>query len=324
VLHALPGVAALRRARPDWVIDWVVDPRWAALLVDEAGGGPVVGRVHLAETKVWSKAPLSGETRRSVMGLRKAMRGEQYDLAVDMQGTLRSGVIAWMSGAGRVVGYSDPREGLAGRFYTEKIARRGVHVVEQGAALVGEACGVELKPVEFELPRVSWAEEWAEDLVGARRVCVLTPGGGWGAKHWPVERYGLLAHDLREMGFEVVVNAPRKDDAVANRAVEASGGAARLVVCNVTGLAALMRRVKLVVGGDSGPVHLAAALGVPLVALFGPTDPVRNGPWGPGVKRVLRDAASVTSYRHVDEVDAGLARISVDEVVGVVEGLVGG
>jgi heptosyltransferase-1 len=88
-----------------------------------------------------------------------------------------------------------------------------------------------------------------------------------------------------------------------------------MVVCNVAGLIALMRKTSLLVGGDSGPTHLAAALGVPLVALYGPTDPARNGPWGSGPMRVLRGAGSVTSHKRVAEIDAGLARIAVDEVV---------
>jgi heptosyltransferase-1 len=181
---------------------------------------------------------------------------------------------------------------------------------------------VELKPDAFALPQVAWAEEWAErDAVLSRPLCLLGAGGGWGAKHWPVERYGELAVALRGFGFDVVVNAVSKDDAVARGVVAASSDAARMVVCNVAGLVALMRRVDLFVGGDTGPMHLAATLAVPLVALFGPTDPARNGPWGPGQSVVLRDAASVTSYQHVDAVDAGLVRISVEQVVEAVRGL---
>jgi heptosyltransferase-1 len=118
-----------------------------------------------------------------------------------------------------------------------------------------------------------------------------------------------------------VVNAPRKGDALAAAVMKASGGAARVVVCNVTGLIALMRRMTVMVGGDSGPTHLAAALGIPLVALFGPTNPERNGPRGPGTMVVLRDAASVTSYKRVGGEDPGLAKISVAAVVEAVRGL---
>lgn len=123
------------------------------------------------------------------------------------------------------------------------------------------------------------------------------------------------------MGFMPLVNAPRKDDAVAANVVAASEGAAEMVVCNVAGLTALLRKVSLLVGGDSGPTHLAAALGVPLVALYGPTDPARNGPWGQGLMGVMRGAGSVTSHKRVAEIDAGLARIGVDEVVNEVKRL---
>ncbi|MGA8938931.1 MAG: glycosyltransferase family 9 protein, partial [Acidobacteriaceae bacterium] len=253
VLHALPAASALRQARPDWRIDWVVDPRWAPLLVDGAGKGPVVDRVHLAETKKWSKAPLSPATLRSVLRLREELRKEQYDLAVDMQGTLRSAVIGRMAGAKQFAGYGDPREALAARLYRTRLQRSGRHVIEQGVALLGEACGVGLDAGAVELPHEEWADHWAEELVGGQPACLLTVGGGWAAKQWPVKLYGQLAVELKGMGFEVVVNAARKDDALVAEVVAASAGAARVVVCNVTGLVALMRRMALLVGGDSGP-----------------------------------------------------------------------
>jgi heptosyltransferase-1 len=315
VLHALPAVAALRVARPEWEIDWVVDSRWAPLLADGDGRGPVVSRVHLAATKLWTGSPLSPVTLRSVLALRRALRAERYDLAVDMQGTLRSAVIGRMAGAKELVGYGDPRERPAASLYGRRIVRRGAHVVEQGAALLSEASGVELVAGEVQLPREAEAESWAAELVDGRRVCVLSAGAGWGAKRWPVERFGALAPELHAMGYAVMVNAPRKDDALAMQVVAASRGAAEMAVCDVAGLIALVRRAALVVGGDSGPVHLAAALGVPVVALFGPTDPTRNGPWGPGPVRVLRDASSVTSYKRSAETEAGLARVGVDGVL---------
>jgi heptosyltransferase-1 len=211
---------------------------------------------------------------------------------------------------------------LAANFYKRKIMRRGVHVVEQGAALLGEACGVALMPGVVEIPRADWAEHWAAtEAVVRRPMCLLSVGGGWGAKQWPAERYGALAIELKRMGFDVVVTAPRKDDAVAERVVAASEGAVRMVVCNVAGLISLMSRTDLLVGGDTGPTHLAAAMGVPLVALFGPTSPERNGPWGPGAMRVLRDAASVTTYKRTAEPDTGLMNLSVESVIGVVREL---
>jgi len=319
VLHALPAVTALRRAKPDWTIDWVVDPRWAPLLVDAEGRGPVVGRVYLAETKLWSRSPVSIATLRSIGRLRKELRAAKYDVAVDMQGTLRSAVLGGFAKAARFVGYADPREALAARLYKTKVPRQGAHVVQQSAALLAEATGVPLAPAFIEAPREEWSENCAVEEVVTRPMCVLAAGGGWGAKQWPVERFGELAKMLRGRGFDVVVNAVHKDDAIPLKVVEASDGAARMVVCNLSGLAALLRRTDLVVGGDTGPMHLAAMLGVPVVGLYGPTTPERNGPWGPGVCRVLRHESSVTSHKKVQEIDRGLGRVEVAEVVAAVE-----
>ena len=323
VLHALPAVAALRRERPSWRIDWAVDPRWAPLLIGDDERGPVVDMVHLVPAKEWSKAPFSRATLRSVLGLRRRLREEHYDLVVDMQGTLRSAFVGRFAAAKEFAGYSDPRESMAARFYKQKITRRGEHVVEQGAALLGETCGVKLQPGAVELPHAQWADEWAEELVGSQRVCLLAAGAGWGAKRWPVEKFGALARELHAIGFTVLVNQPRKDDPLASAVVAASEGAAQVVGCNVTGLVALLRRTALLVGGDSGPVHVAAALGVPLVGLYGPTDPTRNGPWGGGPMRVLRDPSSLTSHKKIDETEAGLAKISVEAVLEAVRSLLG-
>jgi len=266
---------------------------------------------------LWSKSPASLATLRSIRDLRKALRRERYDVVVDMQGTLRSAVIGWMAWTRQLVGYSDPRERLAAKFYSLRVARKGAHVVEQGAALLDEACGISLEPRAVDFPHEAWADAWAEELVGDHQLCLLAAGAGWGAKRWPAEKFGALAEELKDLGLAAVVNAPRADDALAAEVAGKSEGAAQVVVCNVTCLIALMRRVKLLVGGDSGPMHLAAALGIPLVALFGPTDPARNGPWGPGAQVVVRDPASVTSYKRV-AVDAGLANVSVSEVVEAV------
>jgi heptosyltransferase-1 len=242
---------------------------------------------------------------------------------VDLQGTMRSAVIGRFARAREFTGYENPREAAATHLYRSTRRRIGRHVVDQGAALLGAACSIALEPAPVKLPHESWADDWAAELVGDRKVCVLAASAGWGAKQWPAERYGQLAREVRAMGYVPLVNAAKKDDAVAASVVAASGGAAEMVVCNVAGLIALVRKTSLLVGGDSGPTHLAAALEIPLVALYGPTDPARNGPWGSGPMRVVRGAGSVTSHRRVAEIDAGLARITVDEVMHEVKELVG-
>jgi heptosyltransferase-1 len=315
VLHALPAVAALRAAQPDWEIDWAVDPRWAPLLVEQSGRGPLVARTIDVPTKEWNRRPFSLTTLRSVLQLRGTVREACYDIVVDMQGTLRSAVIGWFAGARVFAGYSDPRERLARWFYSRRVTRIGTHVVEQGAALLGAACGLELAQAVVSFPFDEAAEAWAELAVGRRPMAMLAPDAGWGAKRWPAERFGALAIELRAMGFDVVVNASSADDPLAARVVSASDGAASALPCSVAQLVALLRRTDLFVGGDSGPMHLAAAMAVPTVALFGPTDPARNGPWGPGRAGVVRDAASPTSYKRSAELDPGLGQLSVEAVV---------
>jgi heptosyltransferase I len=321
VLHALPAVAALRRAQSEWRIDWVVDERWAPLLVNSAGMGPVVDAIYRAPVKSWGASPLSPRTVGSIRTLRRELRAGRYDLAVDMQGTIRSAVIGRLANAGTLAGYDDPREAPAKRLYGVRIGRTGVHVVQQGLELLSEAADVRLSlggGVDL-LPADAGAEAWARQFSG--RFCVMAARAGWGAKQWPAERFGELAARLAEGGVATLVNAVGEGDEVASQVVAASDGAAKAVACGVAELTSLLRRAALFVGGDSGPTHLAAALGVPLVGLYGPTDPARNGPWGDGPKRVLRHESSATSHKRVEEIDHGLARVGVEEVLAAGVGL---
>ena len=146
---------------------------------------------------------------------------------------------------------------------------------------------------------------------------MIAPTAGWGAKEWPAKRYGAVAAALGEAGFEVLVNSWGLDRA-ADMVVRASKRFARAVPCSVGQMIALVRRAALVIGGDTGPVHLAAALERPTVGIYGPTDPARNGPFGAGTTfpgRVLRDASSVTSHKRIAEAEDGLLRIEVEGVV---------
>ena len=325
VLHALPAVAALRRQWPQAEIDWAVDTRWAPLLVDAEGLGPVVTQVHQAETRLWSRTPLSMATLRSITHLRRDLRQRPYDHVVDMQGTLRSAVIGRLAAGKSLTGFADPREAAARAFYTRRLQRRGAHVVEQGAALLGDALGITLQPTRAELPHDTQAEAWVEATLKAaapgERLALLAPTAGWGAKQWPAEHFGALAQALHARGWTVLINAAALNDPTCAAVIAASRGAATLVPSSLPRLVALLRRSGVVVGGDSGPVHLAAALGAPLVALFGPTDPARNGPWGPGPMAVLRHPASMTSYKRSATPDPGLAQLGVEQVLAAIASL---
>lgn len=312
VLHGLPAVSALRMRMPDTYIGWAVDPRWAPLLTGDSNG--VVNRVHSVPTMLWKKRPFSRETLQSLLGLRRQLRAERYDLCVDLQGTIRSAVIGKMSGARQYLGPAHPREPEAAWLYDRKVQTRAASVIRQACELLSEAVGERLVPAAVQIPRHDAADAWCRAHIGRPAGCLLVPGAGWGAKQWPAKSFAEVGRALAANGERVLVNSARKDDPLAQQVAEACG--AERVVCNVSEMISMVRISKLVVGGDTGPVHLAAALGRPTVALFGPTDPERNGPEFPSARvRVLRHRDSTLSYKRVPETEAGLTQVSVAEVL---------
>ena len=148
----------------------------------------------------------------------------------------------------------------------------------------------------------------------AKPFALIAPTAGWGAKQWPVERYGAVAAALGRAGFRALVNAESPEDATGRRVVEASGGAATLVPCSVGQMIAVVRRAGVVIAGDTGPLHLAAALERPVVGLYGPTNPARNGPYGTE-SRVLRHSSSRVDHSRHRETEEGLMQITAEEVV---------
>jgi heptosyltransferase-1 len=329
VLHAMPAVAALRKLHPDWRIGWAIEPVWHELLEAETESHnvawrfsgrdarrPLVDLWSIVPTREWKRRPLSLRTLREIMALRRELRIDDYDLCVDMQGSIRSAVVGRMAGARVFAGSAEPRERPAAWLYGQRVKLSASHVVEQGCELLGAAVGETLRPETVTLPVDAAAERWCDALLSnaAGRFVLIAPTAGWGAKQWPAERYGAVASSLACSGFRTLVNAASADDAVARRVVDASDGAATMVPCSVGQMIALMRRASVVIAGDTGPLHLAAALERPVVGLYGPTDPARNGPYGTA-SRVLRDRSSKTSHARSRNVDPGLLLIGVEEVV---------
>ena len=334
VLHALPAVAALRERHPDWFIGWAIEPRWSDLLqiagdiddlsqiVGRYDRRALVDRWYSVGTGEWKRRPLAQETRKQIGVLRDVLRSERFDVCVDLQGALKSAVVGRMASARVFAGAAEPRERVARRLYGQRVQVRAAHVVEQACELLGAAVGEGLQPARVRLPVDEADERWADAAVAQERFCLISPAAGWGAKVWPAERYGAVAAALGKAGFRTVVNAQRMGEDATERVVAASQGSARAVPCSVGQLIALARRAAVAIAGDTGPLHLAAALERPVVGIYGPTDPARNGPWGTR-SRVLRDAASLTSHKRVAEPEPGMLRISVEAVVGAALDLLG-
>ena len=334
VLHALPAVTALRQAHPSWVIDWVIEPAWCALLTancDVANPGlgpaqPVVDHLHMASTKAWRSQPFDSQTRGEIKALREKLRECRYDAVLDFQGAVRSAAVARMTGSRRRIGESRPREWMARWGFTERVVTHGAHVIEQDLEVAAAVAGDDLAAVQPWLPVDREAEAWCDQLLppsAPAPAVLLNPGAGWGAKRWPVERYAAVARSLADRGFLILLNAGPGEEPLAESIRELSAGAAQPLNVSVAQLIAVTRRVVLVIAGDTGPLHLACALGCPVVGIYGPTDPARNGPFGTRF-RVLRSPTSRRDHSRLSEPEAGLLTITPDAVVREADELLAG
>jgi heptosyltransferase-1 len=301
----------------------VVEPQWQTLFVAEDSLGrvvsqPLVDRVHFAPTKEWRRAPLSEKTLREIKLLRRTLRAGKYDAVLDLQGAIRSAVVGRMANCRRLIGEAEPRERIARLLYSERVATQGQHVIVQDVELAAAVAGDELTPATPLLPTDPVAEAWADQVLSLSQAAVLiNPGAGWGAKRWPFERYSAVAKGLIAKGFRVVINAGPGELELAEAISQAAGGRATPLTCSLSQLISLTRRAGLVIAGDTGPLHLACALGRPVVGIYGPTDPSRNGPFGTRFK-VLRSPESRRDHTRHEAPEAGLLTISPDDVVRAV------
>jgi heptosyltransferase I len=325
VIHGLPAVTALRAAFPEAMLGWLIEERWAELLCTlptprsgpRSAQRPLVDRIHTVNTRQWRSAPFSVATWERIAASLSDLRSARYDIALDLQGAVRSSLLARWSGAPVIYGAAQPRENLASMFYTRRIIAGGGHIVEQNLSLAEAVAHRALKMPGIDLPRDDAAEQacdlWLK-VQGVQDFVLLNPGAGWGAKQWPAERYGEVGRRLAENGLKALINYGPGEEDLGSAAEGASGGGALKFTGSLTQLIALTRRARLFIGGDTGPMHLAAALRVPVVGIFGPTDPARNGPFGTR-NVVLRSPSSSSSYRHVGQPDEGLLEITTAQVV---------
>lgn len=272
VLHALPAAASLRRSIPGARLTWAIDPRWHWLLA----GNPDVDHA----------LPVDRRSRASLQSAWRYFQDNPVDVAVDVQGLLKSAILARASRAPRRFGFSTAhlRERAAALFYTGRITPASTHVVDRNLDLA-IAAGATRRVIDFPLPPGQ-----PEGTLPDGPFVLASPLAGWPAKQWPLELYTELANLLRAAGTELVLNVAQRIDSPLPQHVSGLGG-----------LLDATRRAAAVVGLDSGPLHLAAALGKPGVALFGPTDPARNGPYGDSIT-TIRTSGAPTTYRRLNEI----------------------
>jgi heptosyltransferase I len=283
VIHALPAVASLKHSFPHSHVTWVIRSRWAPLLE----GNPFVDEVIPFERT------LSG-----ILDTRRKLREHRFDLAVDFQGLVQSALVAAAARPDRLAGFTQVREKAAALFYSLRVETQAPHVVDRNLELVA-AAGASSLLHTFSVPEGS-----PEGTLPEGNFVLTSPLAGWGSKQWPVEFYQELATHI-----PLVVNGP--PDAAE---ILSTIRGAHVHLSGIAGLIDATRRAQAVVGVDSGPLHLAAALSKPGVAIFGPTDPSRNGPYG-GTIRVLRSPDGSTTYKRHSEIHNSMRAISPQDVL---------
>jgi ADP-heptose:LPS heptosyltransferase len=338
VVHAIPAVAALKRRHPASVIDWVVDPRYVdlvRLVTPVSSVFPFDPRRSWSAFTVWrrirSERPVSPAfaTATADQGSSKSGgwpdRPSPYDAAIDLQGLVKSAVLARSVGARRTIGLSREhlREPLARVFYTETVdPGEAPHVIHKGINVM-RAAGVDDPTIAFPITVPS---SRAADAVAARAgssgYTLINPGAAWPNKRWPPERFGAVAAAIREHhGLRSVVLWGPGEEGAAAAVVAASRGAAEPAPpTTITDIVAVAKGARLMVSGDTGPLHIAAAVGTPTVALFGPTRAERNGPWSPSDISISRFDQCICHYqRRCRRGRPCIDDISIDAVVAAIE-----
>lgn len=313
IIHAIPAAAAVRRAHPDARIDWLVDVRHRDLLELV----PVIDRRIAVNT--------SGAG--SVLEIVRELRRGAYDAAIDLQGLLKSAVLARLSGARRVIGFPAPllRERAARLFYTETAGEPAPHVIDKNLSAL-KALGIRVPDVEFPLedrkPEIA-ADARARLGIGPHdRFAIINPGAAWPNKRWPPVYFAEVAralaarHNLRS----IVLWGPAEEQLAQDVVAASEGAAAASPPTTIADLVSLTKAAAVMISGDTGPMHVAGAAGTPLVGIFGPTDPGRNGPWAEDDLTVSRFHTCSCHYERRCRIAAWcLVDISPREVMELVD-----
>ncbi|HTP70154.1 MAG TPA: glycosyltransferase family 9 protein [Dongiaceae bacterium] len=314
IVHTFPAVAALRQSFPSALIVWLTHPRW----VDLVAGSDLA-------TEIW---PVDSRDLSSVRLAIRKLRSHRWDAGIDYQGLWKAALLPFFGGIHRRIGFSSAtvREYGVPVLYSDRVDAKCAHVAEQNGELSLRA-GARRGIAPFTLQvNANDTERVRCDLEkqGVRRYVVLSPGGGWRSKCWPPDRFAALCQRIaRDLKTPCVVNYGPGEEELA-RTVQSNCVQGQSIAYDgeMGPLMALLRHAQCIVGGDTGPLHLAVALGTPAVALFGPTDPRRNGPFPPG-DIVLRSPSAATTYTRSNQTAPSLLELSVDQVFDAVRSRLG-
>ncbi len=314
IVHTFPAVTGLRNSFPRAEIVWLTHPRWANLVASSG-----------LATEIW---PVDSRDLASVRQTVAKIRSQQWDAAIDYQGLWKSALLPFLAGVPKRIGFSSEtiREFGVPILYTDRVHPRASHIADQNGELSLRAGAQTAVGAVKLLVSDSDRQRVCSDLAaaGIHRYIVLSPGGGWRSKCWPAERFGELCQKIREdLNARCVINYGPGEETLAAAVKSASGSAEPVLYDGELGqLMALLKGAQCIVGGDTGPLHLAIALGTKAVAIFGPTNPARNGPYPPQ-PFVLRDPAASTTHKRETVTNPSLLKISVAQVFDAVKSHLG-
>lgn len=282
VVHTLPAIAALRNAYPESRITWIAEKAAANILL----GNKTIDELIVIDTKKWRKNFWQPKIWKEVIQTIRKVRNIPIDIAFDFQGLLKSGLITILSGSKKRLGFSDNglREKASRLFLSDQInIDDKVHIIEKNLELV-RSLGIEAKTYEFPFGLSENEESYIDGLLAKYKLkefAIINPGGGWPTKIWSPKRFGELSDWLWEnYQLASLVTFGPGEEALADAVVSsASLGKVYKATTNLKQFITLAKRATIFIGGDTGPLHLAAAAGTPIVGIYGPTLATRNGPF---------------------------------------------
>jgi heptosyltransferase-1 len=344
VVHALPVLSALRRHLPQARIGWVVEEPFAPLLAGHAD----LDDILVVRLRHWGRRPLARRTLAEALAFLRALRRFAPDVVIDLMGNHKAAVIAALSLCRRRIGLDrrSRREPASAIWLSERIPARGTHAVDRGLALL-DALGLPAEPADFggeklfpAAPPPTAGEVPAAlsppapeaplaplpPIAAGDRFALLHAGAGWGNKIYPADWWGQAIRLLHAAtGLRTLVATAPGEERLAAAAAAAGGSAACAVepAPDLPALAALLRRAALVLGGDTGPTHLAHALGTPVLMVMGPTDPARHGPYGAPERALFRRLPCSFCHRRFGETKACLLEILPERLAARAAALIG-
>jgi len=310
IVHTFPAVSGLRQSFPRAEIIWLTHPRWVNLVASSA-----------LASEIW---PVDSRDLSSVRQIIAKIRAERWDAAIDYQGLWKSALLPFLAGVPKRIGFSSEtiREFGVPVLYTDRVRPHTIHIADQNGELSVRAdARAAVAPVKLQVSEADRQRVCSDlSLAGINTYIVLSPGGGWRSKCWLPERFGELCQKIRDdLKMHCVINYGPGEETLAAAVKSAAGKADPFPYDGELGqLMALLQGAQCIVGGDTGPLHLAIALGTKAVAIFGPTNPARNGPYPPQ-PFVLRDPSASTTHKRETRTNPSLLKISVAQVFDAVK-----